>query len=71
MSINGKRDEITRADLRAVAELVSIKRSKADELIAQAIAATERWPRLAADAGISDNRIEAIQRAHRLPLPAG
>ena len=69
MSINGKRDAIARADLHAVAELVSIKRSKADELIAQVIDATESWPNLAADARIPDNRIEAIQKTHRLPLP--
>ena len=70
MSVNGKRDEITRADLHAVAELVAIKRSKADELIAQATEATESWPDLAADAGIPDDRIEAIRRTHRIPLPS-
>jgi serine/threonine-protein kinase HipA len=69
MSVNGKRDEITRADLHEVAELVSIKRSKADELIAQATEATESWPNLAADAGIPNDRIAAIQQTHRLPLP--
>lgn len=71
MSVNGKRDEITRADLHAVAELVSVKRSKADELIEQAVEATASWPDLAADAGIPTDRIEAIQRTHRLQLPRG
>ncbi len=71
MSINGKRDWINRDDLRQVAELASIKRSKADELISQATEATESWPDLAADAGIPDDRIAAIRQTHRVPLPRG
>ncbi|HEX7245536.1 MAG TPA: type II toxin-antitoxin system HipA family toxin [Solirubrobacterales bacterium] len=69
MSINGKRDEIARADLHAVAELVAIKRGKADELIARATEATENWAQLAAAAGIPEDRIEAIRKTHRLSLP--
>lgn len=69
MSINGKRDGITRADLSAVAELASVKRSRANELIAQAVEATGRWTDLAADADISEDRMTAIQQTHRLPLP--
>ena len=69
MSINGKRDEITRADLHAVAELVAIKRGKADELIARATEATESWTELAAGAQIPEDRIEAIRKTHRLSLP--
>jgi len=71
MSINGKRDEIARADLYAVAELVSIKRGKADELIEQAVEATAQWPELAAAAEIPEGRIEAIRLTHRLRLPSG
>jgi len=71
MSVNGKRDGITRADLRKVAELASIKRSKVDELIERAVQATASWPELAVDAGIPDDRIASIQRTHRLPLPRG
>jgi serine/threonine-protein kinase HipA len=71
MSINGKRDGIARADLHAVAELVSIKRGRADELIEQAVEATETWPDLGAAAGIPKDRIEAIRKTHRLPLPGG
>lgn len=69
MSINGKRDGITRADLHAVAELAAIKRSKADELIARATEATESWTQLAASAHIPEERIEAIRKTHRLSLP--
>jgi serine/threonine-protein kinase HipA len=69
MSINGKRDGITVADLHAVAELASIKRSKANDLIEKAVEATAGWPDLAADAGIPEDRIEAIRKTHRVPLP--
>jgi serine/threonine-protein kinase HipA len=66
MSINGKRDDITRSDLRQVAELVSIKRSRADELIARATEAAEAWPDLAASVDIPPERIEAIRTTQRL-----
>jgi serine/threonine-protein kinase HipA len=69
MSVNGKRDRITREDLRQVAELASIKRLRADELVAQATEAVSTWPELAAEADIPEDRIAAIQQAHRLRLP--
>jgi serine/threonine-protein kinase HipA len=69
MSVNGKRDRITREDLRQVAELASIKRFRADELVAQATEAVSTWPELAAEADIPEDRIAAIQQAHRLRLP--
>jgi serine/threonine-protein kinase HipA len=71
MSINGKRDEITLMDLRQVAELASIKRGKAEELVARVLDAVERWPELAGEAGIPEERVARIQEAHRLQLPSG
>jgi len=71
MSINGKRDEITLMDLRQVAELASIKRGKADELVARVLDAVERWPELAGEAGVPEERVARIRQAHRLQLPSG
>ncbi len=71
MSVNGKRDEITLKDLRQVAELVSVKRSRADELLARVVDAVGRWPEVAGDAGVSEDRIARIERAHRIRLPSG
>jgi len=66
MSINGKRDEITLRDLRQVAELASIKRSKSDELVQRVVEAVADWPKLASEARIDEDRIVRIQRSHRL-----
>lgn len=71
MSINGKRDQITLGDLRQVAELASIKRSKADELIERVVHAVAGWKEMAGTAGIDESRIERIQQAHRLKLSTG
>lgn len=70
MSINGKRNQITLDDLRQVAQLASIKRGKADELITCVVDAVEGWPDLAADTGISEERIARIRQAHRPRLGA-
>jgi serine/threonine-protein kinase HipA len=71
MSIAGKRDGFTVEDLRQVAELGSIKRGKAEEILAQVTEAVGDWPGLAAKAGIDDERAERIARTHRLKLPRG
>jgi serine/threonine-protein kinase HipA len=71
MSINGKRDNITVADLRSVAGVASMKRGKADEILAEVTAAVEAWPELAAKAAVDEARIERIRAAHRTDLPLG
>ena len=69
MSINGKRDGFSVADLRSVASVASMKRGRAEEILAEVTAAVEAWPRLAADAGVDESRIERIRRAQRTDLP--
>ncbi len=71
MSINGKRDGLTLEDLRLVAELASIKRGRAEEILARVIEAVGDWPELAAKADIDNERAERIARTHRLELPRG
>jgi len=68
MSVNGKREGITRADLLQVAELASVKRVRAEELIAQVKDAAIGWKKLAEEAGVDEERASAIQQAHRVPL---
>jgi serine/threonine-protein kinase HipA len=68
MSINGKRDRFTLEDLRSVAELASIKRATAGDLIGRVIDAVKDWPTLATEAGIPEERIARIGQAHRLEL---
>ncbi|MBA3866571.1 MAG: type II toxin-antitoxin system HipA family toxin [Solirubrobacterales bacterium] len=71
MSIAGKRDGFTFADLRSVADLASLKRGQPEEILAQVTDAVEAWPELAAAAGLDERRIERIRRAQRLALPRG
>jgi hypothetical protein len=66
MSINGKRDHITRQDLMAVAESDDLK--KAGEVIQVVLEAAKKWPEFALEAGVGKDRIEAISKEHRLAL---
>ncbi len=67
MSINGKRDDFTRADLLAVARQFGIKDGK--ELIEQVTTAVSAWARFAEQAGVAGDQQKAIGRTHRLRLP--
>lgn len=69
MSINGKHDAFTVEDLRRVAEVASMKRGRAEEILARVTDAVRDWPELAAKAGIDDDRTARIGRTHRLDLP--
>ncbi len=69
MSINGQRDRITVDDLRRVGKVASLKRSQADEILLQVTDAVSSWPRLAAEAGLDQARVDRIGRNHRLDLP--
>jgi serine/threonine-protein kinase HipA len=71
MSIGGKRDDFTVADLRAYAKTAAMARGRSDEILEQVVAAVRRWPRLAERAGIGEARIARIGDSHRLALPLG
>jgi serine/threonine-protein kinase HipA len=66
MSINGKRDHFTRQDLIDVALNNDLKNP--ENVIADVIKAVEQWPTLATDAGVSEQKIDAIAKDHRLAL---
>ena len=61
MSVNGKRDEIEREDLIALANLASIKKARVNEMVDSVIETVGRWPDFAEKAGISDARAAEIQ----------
>jgi len=69
MSLNGKRDGFTLADFHAVAQTASMKRGRAEEILAEVIDAVRAWPALAREAEIEGSRLERIQAAHRLDFP--
>jgi serine/threonine-protein kinase HipA len=66
MSINGKRDDFTRADLLAIAQPYHLK--DADDLIEQVAAAVAGWPRFAKEAGVRNDQQRTIAKTHRLAL---
>jgi serine/threonine-protein kinase HipA len=71
MSVNGKRDGFTVADLRAAAEVASLKRGQAEGILEAVTDAVRAWPELAGRAGLDDERIERIAEAHRVDLSPG
>ena len=66
MSLNGKRDGFTRADLKAVAREMNIR--GADDIVSDVLAQVARWPEFANAAGMTEARTTAIGAAHRLLL---
>ena len=66
MTINGKRDNFTAADLIAVGESISIPRPR--NIIDEVIDAVSRWQDFAAQAGVDPNWIADIARYHRLEI---
>ena len=68
MTINGRREAITRADLRAVAAVAGLKRGRADALLDEVCGAVARWPELAREVDLPAAMRGAIQAALRLRL---
>jgi serine/threonine-protein kinase HipA len=70
MSINGKRDGFTVADLKAVARVAGLKRGRAEAILAEVCDAVGGWSEIAARVGIEGQMAEQIAGSHRLKLPA-
>ena len=68
MSINGKRDEIEREDLIALAEVASIKKARANDMVNHVIETVRRWPDFAEKAGVEDACVAEIQANQRIDL---
>ena len=68
MSVNGKRDQFSRADLEAVGRNAQLKRGRAETIAEEVITAVRAWPRFAADAGVPEATWSEIQSSHRLNL---
>lgn len=66
MSINGKRDDFTRADLFRVGDAIGV--SRPERLLDEITAAVARWPEFAREAGVTKAATSDIGRNHRLRL---
>jgi serine/threonine-protein kinase HipA len=71
MSINGKRDGFTLADLRAVAAVAGLKRGRAEAILREVSGIVAGWAAIAAQVGVQEQMAEQIARSHRLALPRG
>ena len=68
MTVNGKRDQFTRADLLAAGRSAQLKRGRAEAIAEEVIAAVRDWPLYAAEAGVPEDRYREIKASHRLDL---
>jgi serine/threonine-protein kinase HipA len=65
MSINGKRENITRDDLLTVADRFRITLPKANRIVDEVAGAVTRWPEFADAAGVGATTISEIGALHR------
>ncbi len=64
MTINGKRDGFSMADLLAVGESISLP--NISETVAEVVEAVKQWPEFARNAGVEKATVTAIAKQHRL-----
>jgi serine/threonine-protein kinase HipA len=69
MTVNGKRDNFTRADFKACEKSSMLKRGRSALILDQVTEAVKRWPEFAIQAGVSDAWTSQIQKSHRLVFP--
>ena len=69
MTVNGKRDGFTMADLKACARTALMKRGRAQHIIAEVREAVSRWPDYADRVGIPAPTRDGIGRTLRLDIP--
>ncbi len=68
MSLNGKRDGFTQADLLSVGTLISNFKQGSKLIIDEVIAMVENWREHANNAGVFDAFVTEIAKNHRLRL---
>jgi serine/threonine-protein kinase HipA len=71
MTVNGKRDGFTLADLRACAEVGQLRSGLPAEILREVVDAAAGWNGYADQAGVEDSTTAAIGAAFRLTLPTG
>jgi serine/threonine-protein kinase HipA len=68
MTINGKRDDFLKADIRACGRSAGLKQGRAAALLDEVTAAVKRWPEFAARAKVPADVTEKIRKTHRFGL---
>jgi serine/threonine-protein kinase HipA len=70
MSLNGKRDGFSAADLDAVAGVAGLPRGRAKGILAEVSDVVAGWQAIAEEVEVDGQMAEQIARSHRLKLPA-
>ena len=66
MTINGKTDNFTLEDFKAVAQVAGLKRGRSEAILAKVLDAVKGWPRYAKTAGVLASQRDAITSTLRL-----
>jgi len=66
MTINGKADNLTLEDFKAVAQVAGLKRGRSELILAEVLGAVKGWPRYAKTAGVLASQRDAITSTFRL-----
>jgi len=66
MTINGRNDDFTRDDFKAVALVAGLKRGRSEAILTEVMETVKAWPRYAKTAGVPGSQREQITRALRL-----
>ena len=66
MTINGRTDEFSREDFKAVALAAGLKRGRSEAIISEVMDTVKKWPRYAETAGVLGAQREQITRTLRL-----
>ena len=69
MTVNGKRERITVADLVAIERRVGLVRGSAKRILAEVTDAVATWAEIAADVRVDPGTADAIERSLHLTLP--
>jgi serine/threonine-protein kinase HipA len=68
MSLNAKRDRFTLDDFKACARSASLKRGRAEVILAEVLDAVSQWRQFAEQAGVQESMLRQIQSCLRLDL---
>jgi serine/threonine-protein kinase HipA len=66
MTVNGKTDDFTREDFRAVAQVAGLKRGRPEAILTEVMDTVNEWPRYAKTAGVLRSQRDKIARTLRL-----
>jgi serine/threonine-protein kinase HipA len=66
MSMNGKRKDFVLADFRACARTASMKRGRAEAIVAEVMDVASKWPDYAERAGVPEHTMRKVQNSMRL-----